>query len=55
MKQRPALEEALERATWLASLEMTDETFAEQQRLRNEKRAFDERIIEFFRRDAGEL
>ena len=55
MKQRPALEEALERATWLASLEMTDETFAEQQRLRNEKRAFDERIIEFFRRDADEL
>jgi DNA primase len=55
MKQRPALEEALERATRLASLEMTDETFAEQQRLRSEKRAFDERIIEFFRRDAGEL
>lgn len=55
MKQRPALEEALERATLLASSEMTDETFAEQQRLRAEKRAFDERIIEFFRRDAGEL
>ena len=52
MKQRPALEEALERATRLASLEMTDETFAEQQRLRNEKKAFDDRIIAYFRRDA---
>lgn len=52
MKQRPALEEALERATRLASLEMTDATFAEQQRLRNEKKAFDDRIIAFFRRDA---
>lgn len=55
MKQRPALEEALERATRLASLEMTDETFAEQQRLRNEKKAFDDRIIEFFRRDTDSL
>ena len=55
MKQRPALEEALEHATRLASLEMTDDTFAEQQRLRTEKKAFDDRIIEFFRRDAGDL
>lgn len=55
MKQRPALEDALERATRLASLEMTDETFAEQQRLRHEKKAFDDRIIEFFRRDADSL
>ena len=55
MKQRPALEEALERATYLASLEMTDETFAEQQRLRHEKKVFDDRIIEFFRRDADSL
>ncbi len=55
MKQRPALEEALEHATRVASSEMTDETFAEQQRLRSEKRAFDERIIEFFRRDADGL
>jgi DNA primase len=55
MKQRPALEEALERATQLASFEMTDETFAEQQRLRHEKKAFDDRIIEFFRRDADGL
>jgi DNA primase len=52
IKQRPALEQALERATTLASLEMTDETFAEQQRLRTEKKAFDDRIIAFFRRDA---
>ena len=52
MKQRPALEEALEHATLLASLEMTDETFAEQQRLRHEKKAFDDRMIAFFRRDA---
>lgn len=55
MKQRPALEEALERATILASSEINDETFAEQQRLRNEKKAFDERIIDFFRRDADGL
>jgi DNA primase len=55
MKQRPALEEALERATGLASLEMTEETFAEQQRLRHEKKAFDDRIIAFFRRDADDL
>ncbi len=55
MKQRPALEEALEHATRLASLEMTDETFAEQQRLRTEKKAFDERMVEFFRRDVGDF
>jgi DNA primase len=55
MKQRPALEEALERATLQASSEMTDETFAEQQRLRAEKKAFDDRIIAFFRRDADGL
>jgi DNA primase len=55
MKQRPALEEALERATHFASLEITEETFAEQQRLRNEKKAFDDRIIEFFRRDTDSL
>ena len=55
MKQRPALEEALEHATRLASLEMTDDTFAEQQRLRTEKKAFDDRIIEFFRRNADGL
>lgn len=55
MKQRPALEEALERATQLAILEMTEETFAEQQRLRHAKKAFDDRIIEFFRRDADNL
>jgi DNA primase len=51
MKQRPALEEALEHATRLASLEMTDASYAEQQRLRSEKKAFDDRIIAFFRRD----
>ncbi|MGB5075863.1 MAG: DNA primase [Sphingorhabdus sp.] len=55
MKQRPALEEALERATIWASSEMTEEAFAEQQRLRSEKKAFDDRIIEFFRRDADAL
>lgn len=55
MKQRPALEEALERATRLASSEMTEETFAEQQRLRHEKKAFDDRIIAFFRRDTDGL
>jgi DNA primase len=55
MKLRPALEEALERATRQASLEMSNETFAEQQRLRSEKKAFDDRIIAFFRRDADGL
>ena len=55
MKQRPALEAALERATILAGSDMTDENFAEQQRLRNEKKAFDERIVEFFRRDTDVL
>jgi hypothetical protein len=34
---------------------MTDETFAEQQRVRREKKVFDDRIIEFFRRDADSL
>lgn len=55
MKQRPALEAALERATALASSEMTEANFAEQQRLRSEKKAFDERIVEFFRRDTDAI
>lgn len=55
MKQRPALEEALERATALASSEMTEANYAEQQRLRNEKKLFDDRIVEIFLRDADAL
>ncbi len=44
MKQRPELEAALQRATELASSDLTEENFAEQQRLRQEKLAFDTRI-----------
>ncbi len=52
MKQRPLLEEALERATLRVSAELTDENYAEQQRLRSEKEAFDRRIYELTQRDA---
>jgi DNA primase len=51
MKQRPALEAALERATLLASTELTEENYAEQQRLRSEKEAFDYRISALMQRD----
>lgn len=46
VKQRPALEQALERATMKVSQELTEENYAEQQRLRSEKEAFDRRIVE---------
>jgi DNA primase len=52
MKQRPALELALERATLKASSELTEENYAEQQRLRSEKAAFDLRISALMQRDA---
>jgi DNA primase len=51
MRQRPALEAALERATALASSELTEENFAEQQRLRQEKEDFDRRVSMLFQRD----
>jgi DNA primase len=44
MKQRPELEAALQRATQLASTELTEANFAEQQRLRQEKADFDSRL-----------
>jgi DNA primase len=52
MQQRPALEAALERATMLASSELTEENYAEQQRLRQEKEEFDRRVSQLFQRDA---
>ena len=51
MKQRPALEAALDRATLRASSELTEENYAEQQRLRSEKAAFDLRISALIQRD----
>jgi DNA primase len=50
-KHRPALFSALETATKRLSLDMTDENFAEQQRLRSEKEAFDRRIFELMQGD----
>ncbi|MEE9434029.1 MAG: DNA primase [Sphingorhabdus sp.] len=46
MRQRPALEDALEAATQRASEDLTDENYAEQQRLRGEKEEFDRRLAE---------
>lgn len=51
MKQRPMLEAALERATLQVSAELTEENYAEQQRLRSEKEAFDRRIYALTQRD----
>ncbi len=44
MQQRPALEKALESATRKAQEELTEENFAEQQKLRKEKTDFDRRL-----------
>ena len=44
MRQRPALEDALEAATRRASEDLTEENYAEQQRLRGEKEEFDRRL-----------
>jgi DNA primase len=52
MRQRPMLEQALEQATLKVSAELTDENYAEQQRLRSEKEAFDRRIYELTQRDS---
>ena len=51
MKQRPLLEQALERATLRVSDELTEENFAEQQRLRSEKEDFDRRIYALTQRE----
>lgn len=51
MKQRPALESALDRATRAAGLDLTEETFAEQQRLRSEKEAFDRDLSALLQRE----
>jgi DNA primase len=51
MKQRPELEAALQRATEAAGADLTEESFAEQQRLRAEKQAFDARLSALFQRD----
>jgi DNA primase len=53
VKQRPLLEKALESATLRVGAELTEENYAEQQRLRSEKEAFDRRIYELTQHDAG--
>jgi DNA primase len=51
MKQRPELEAALQRATELASTDLTEANFAEQQRLRQEKQEFDTRLAALLQRE----
>lgn len=51
MKQRPALEAALQRATELASIDLNEANFAEQQRLRQEKQEFDMRLAALLQRE----
>jgi DNA primase len=51
MRERPQLETALMRATEAASNNLTDETYALQQRLRAEKEDFDRRLAALFQRD----
>ena len=46
MRQRPALLESLALATRAAEADLTDETYAEQQRLRSEKEDYDKRLSE---------
>lgn len=53
MMQRPELEAALQRATELASTDLNDANFAEQQRLRQEKQLFDARLAALLQRDDG--
>jgi DNA primase len=49
--QRPRLEMALQRATEAAGIDLTEENYALQQRLRAEKEEFDSRIAALFQRD----
>jgi DNA primase len=51
MKQRPELEAALQRATELASTDLTEANYAEQQRLRQEKQEFDMRLAALLQRE----
>ena len=51
MRERPQLETALMRATDAASNDLTDESYALQQRLRAEKEDFDRRLAALFQRD----
>jgi DNA primase len=51
MRERPQLETALMRATEAASSDLTDESYALQQRLRAEKEDFDRRLAALFQRD----
>ncbi len=54
LKLRPALEAALAKATQRAADDLTEENYAEQQRLRQEKEAFDRRVAELVQRELGE-
>jgi DNA primase len=51
MRERPQLEAALKQATEDASSDLTEESFAQQQRLRAEKEDFDRRLAALFQRD----
>jgi DNA primase len=51
MRERPELEAALQRATDAASNDLTDDSFALQQRLRAEKEEFDRRLSALLQRD----
>ena len=51
MRERPQLETALMRATEAASNDLTDESYALQQRLRAEKEDFDRRLAALFQSD----
>ncbi|MFN3749698.1 MAG: DNA primase [Sphingorhabdus sp.] len=51
MKQRPELEAALQRATELASSDLNEANYAEQQRLRQEKQEFDMRLAALLQRE----
>jgi DNA primase len=52
LRLRPKLDEALAIATNKASSDITDENFAEQQRLRREKEDFDRQIAALVQREA---
>jgi DNA primase len=51
MRERPLLEAALKQATEAAGQDLTDESYAQQQRLRAEKENFDRRLAALFQRD----
>jgi DNA primase len=51
MRDRPQLESALQRATEAASSDLTEESYAQQQRLRAEKEEFDRRLSALLQRD----